>query len=120
MKVLFQNDTSETIYIGWTDYNGVQSNIKIPSFLSLSPKSEIIIKTNTYYYLTVISNNHYLFDCKISTASKVVICEYITFHYGFNTDEYQVYNPHIRYGHGIHTWMAHQFQGLMMEKLKIH
>lgn len=120
MKVLFQNETTHTAYIGWTDYYP-NRELEIPRVLVLLPESEVFIETTERYYLSVRINEEYLFDAKISMASKVVIIDetppYLMFHYGFDLNTHN--NPYIRYGHSIDTWRAHYVQGDMFNKLNV-
>jgi hypothetical protein len=123
MKVLFQNDTVHTAYIGWTDYLPYRE-LDTPKVLVLLPESEVLIDTTERYYLSVRINETYLFDAKLAMASKVVILEetgpFVMFYYDFDIVAYQQYQPHIRHGHSIDTWRAHYVQGDMINKIHHH
>jgi hypothetical protein len=121
MKILFQNDTSHTAYIGWTSYHDYRA-LEIPNVLLLKPYAEVCIETTDRYYLSVRIDEVYLFDAKIAIASKVVIMDdfnpYLMFYYDFDVPKYELCHR-IPYGYSIHTWRAHYVQGDMMNKLEL-
>jgi hypothetical protein len=122
MKVLFQNETSEMVYIGWTNDDNYQ-HVERPNVLLLQPYREVIIETTNRYYLSVRINDNYVFDAKSSIASKIVIVEdsspYLMFHYNFDVHKYERSHGQLPYGYPIHTWRAHYLQGDMMNKLEL-